>query len=68
MPANLGCRIVAMPLVAARHDAEYEAAQRECARYLPIVGENDQMIIEGLRINGVFITSLKELNIPGTNF
>jgi hypothetical protein len=67
LPANLGCRIVALPWVAARLDVNYEAAQRDFARYLPIVAENDQKIVDGLRTNGVFITSLEELGIPNTD-
>ena len=65
-PANLGCRIVAMPSVASRLNANYEATKREYARYLPSVVGDDQKIINGLRTNGVFVTSLQELSISGT--
>ena len=66
-PANLGCRIVALPRVASWLDANHELAKRHFARCLPRVAENDQAIIDGLKTNGVFVTSLERLGIPGTD-
>lgn len=67
-PADLGCRIVALPPVASRLDANYEKAKREYARHVPSIVGDDQTIIDGLRTNGVFVTSLEQLNIPGTEY
>jgi hypothetical protein len=65
-PANLGCRIVALPQIASRLDANYEATKREHARHVPAVIGNDKAIIDGLKTNGVFVTSLEELKLPDT--
>src|ERR1700722_10517091 len=67
-PADLGCRIVALPPVASRLDANYEKAKREYARHVPLIVGDDQTIIDELRTNGVFVTSLEQLNIPGTEY
>jgi hypothetical protein len=67
-PADLGSRIVALPQVASRLEANYETAKREYARHVPSVGEDDQAIIDGVRTNGVFVTSLEALSIPDTGY
>jgi hypothetical protein len=66
VPANLGGRIVALPPVAARLEARHEQAKRKFAPHLPPLGNADQAILDGLRTDGVFVTSLAELGIPGT--
>jgi hypothetical protein len=66
VPAKLGGRIIALPRVAARLDAHHEAKKQQYARHLPAVGKDDRAIINGLRTNGVFVTSLERLGIPGT--
>ncbi|MGY3444677.1 hypothetical protein [Bradyrhizobium sp. USDA 4473] len=66
VPAGLGCRIVALPQVASRLDASYEKTKQQYARHVPAIGGNDQAIVEGLRTSGVFVTSLEQLNLPGT--
>jgi hypothetical protein len=66
IPANLGGRVVALPPVAARLEDRHEKAKREFAGHLPRLGDRDQTIIDGLKTNGVFVTSLEQLDIPGT--
>ena len=65
-PADLGSRIVAMPRVASQLHADYEKKKREHAPHIPLVGESEQAIIDGLRTNGVVVTSLEALSIPDT--
>jgi hypothetical protein len=65
-PARLGSFIVALPRVASRLEANYQRTKREYARQLPVIVEHDRAIIDGLRTNGVFVTSLEALSIPGT--
>jgi hypothetical protein len=65
-PSRLGCRVVALPSVASRLDAFYEKAKQQHAHHLPLVSENDRTIIEAVRTNGICITSLDALDIPGT--
>jgi hypothetical protein len=67
-PANLGCRIVALPQVASRLDANYEQAKREFVPHVPSIAVDDQKIIDGLTTNGVFVTSLDQLGIPDTEY
>src|ERR1700761_4762830 len=66
-PAILGSRIVAFPQIASRLDAHFEKTRRDHVRYVPPVADTDQAIIDGVRRNGVFVTSLEELGIPGTD-
>jgi hypothetical protein len=66
-PADLGCHIVALPQVASRLDARYQSTKREHAPRIPKVIDDDKEIIDGLKANGVFVTSLENMRIPDTD-
>jgi hypothetical protein len=66
LPSRLGCRLIALPLIASRLDAFYEKEKRKYAGHLPPVNQCDRAIIDGLRTSGVFVTSLDALGIPET--
>lgn len=65
-PANTARRILSMPSIERRRDIEYRRSLSRHAAQLPNLAGLDARICEGLRQDGIFVTSLEELGLPGS--
>ncbi|WP_145927359.1 hypothetical protein [Bradyrhizobium neotropicale] len=66
LPAELASMLVGMPSVSRRLNGTYERARASHKPRLPKLSSLDMDIVAGLEKNGVYITSLDELDLPGT--
>ncbi|TQX85339.1 MULTISPECIES: hypothetical protein [unclassified Rhizobium] len=67
LPAESATRLLAMPAINSRLTRAYEAAQIRYRPSIPKLSSPDMDIVIGLEQNGVYITSLEKLNLPGTD-
>jgi hypothetical protein len=64
LPAHAAHRVMSWPPIRSRRDIRYENRLRAHASALPALTGVYARICEGLRRDGIFITSLAELDIP----
>ncbi|SFJ41079.1 hypothetical protein [Bradyrhizobium sp. cf659] len=67
MPAEMASRLLGMPAISRKLDKAYEKARASHRPYLPKLPPLDTEIVAGLEKNGVYITSLEALDLPGTD-
>ena len=66
LPANTAHRIISMPSIQRRRETQYLKSLDAHASALPDLTGLDARIREGLRQDGIFVTSLEELGMPGS--
>ena len=66
LPAHTAHAILSIPPIQRRLDTQYELDLHAHASALPDLSGLDQRICEGLRQDGIFVTSLHELGVPGS--
>jgi hypothetical protein len=66
LPADTAHRIVSMPSVRRRLETRYHESLNAHASALPDLTGLDARICEGLRQDGIFVTSLQELGMAGS--
>lgn len=66
LPAETVSRLLGMPRISRRLNEAYETARASYRPRLPKLPALDMEIVAGLEKNGVHITSLDELRLPGT--
>lgn len=67
LPANTAHRIVSMPSIQRRRETQYLESLDAHASALPDLTGLDARICEGLRQDGIFVTSLDALGMPGSS-
>lgn len=67
LPAETASRLLAMPAISRPLNAAYEKARASHRPCLPKLSPRDMDIVAGLEKNGVYITSLDRLDLPGTD-
>jgi len=65
-PANTAHRIISIPAIQQRLEKEYHDTLSVHASALPDLTGLDARICEGLRQDGIFVTSLEALGMPGS--
>ncbi|MBW8745189.1 MAG: 2OG-Fe(II) oxygenase [Sphingomonas sp.] len=66
-PANTAHRIISIPAIQRRLEKEYQDTLSVHASALPDLTGLDARICEGLRQDGIFVTSLEALGMPGSS-
>lgn len=66
LPAEIATGLIAMPSVSRNLGRTYEKARASHRPRLPRLSPSDMAIVAGLERNGVHITSLDALGLPGT--
>lgn len=67
LPAETASRLLGMPAVSRRLNKAYEKARASHRPRLPRLTSRDMDIVAGLENDGVSITSLAALDMPGTD-
>jgi len=66
LPAETASRFVGMPAIGRQLNKAYDKARADHKPRLPRLSQFDMDIVAGLETRGVYITSLAELDLPGT--
>ncbi|MDN4983161.1 hypothetical protein KUL72_24685 [Bradyrhizobium arachidis] len=66
LPAETASRLLAMPAISRKLNESYEKARASHRPRLPQLSPFDKDIVAGLERNGVYVTSLDRLDLPGT--
>ena len=67
LPAETASRLLGMPAISRELTKAYEKARASHRQHLPKLSPLDMDVVAGLEKNGVYITSLDELDLPGTD-
>ncbi|MBR0971065.1 MULTISPECIES: hypothetical protein [Bradyrhizobium] len=67
LPAQTTSRLLGMPAISRKLDEAYERARASYRPRLPKLSPLEMDIVAGLENNGVHITSLEKLDLPGTD-
>jgi len=67
LPAHTAHAILSIPSIQRRLETQYERSLQAHAPALPRLSGLDERICGGLRRDGIFLTSLAELDIPGSD-
>lgn len=67
LPAEIVSRLLGMPAISRKLDKAYDKARSSHRSRLPKLSSLDAEIVAGLEKNGVYITSLEKLDLPGTD-
>jgi len=67
LPAETASRLLGMPAISRKLDEAYEKSRASHRPRLPKLSSLDAEIVAGLEKNGVHITSLEKLDLPGTD-
>ena len=67
LPAETASRLLGMPAISRELNKAYEKARASYRPRLPRLSPFETEIVAGLETNGVHITSLAELDLPGTD-
>ena len=67
LPAETASRLLGMPAISRTLNKAYEKARASHRPRLPRLSSRDMDIVAGLEKNGVYITSLAALDLPGTD-
>jgi hypothetical protein len=66
IPSLTASKFIEIPIISAKLDDAYWAARRKHHSQLPILSGADAAVVAGLEQNGLFITDLDNLGLPGT--